>query len=126
MRVIPVFGTQRENYTIPRLRVVIKRFKPLQLLFSTDDLKQALTTEILASSFSIGVTAIVFMAQEPRAFLSKTCGVNCKSYQKSHESIANTAYQLLWGGDEVIGVRPNDVVLPFYPTWSEDLKITTQ
>ena len=40
------------------------------------------------------------------------------------ETIAGTKYELLWRGDEVIGVRPTDMVLPFYPTWPDDLKIS--
>ena len=40
------------------------------------------------------------------------------------ETIAGTKYELLWRGDEVVGVRPNDVMLPFYPTWPDDLKIS--
>ena len=42
--------------------------------------------------------------------------------REESETISGTKYELLWRGDEVIGVRPNDVVLPFYPTWPEGLK----
>lgn len=33
------------------------------------------------------------------------------------ENVAGTDYQLLWRGDEVLGVSPNEVELPFYPTY---------
>ena len=36
------------------------------------------------------------------------------------ESIAGVDYQLLWRGDEVMGITPNDFILPFYPTYVPD------
>jgi hypothetical protein len=33
------------------------------------------------------------------------------------ESIAGVDYEFWWRGDEVLGVRPNDGPLPFYPTY---------
>jgi len=35
----------------------------------------------------------------------------------NRESAGGTDYEFLWRGDEVLGVRPNDFILPFYPTY---------
>ena len=39
------------------------------------------------------------------------------------ETIAGTEYHLVWRGDEVVGIQPNEELLPYYPSWTKEITV---
>ncbi|MCH2115949.1 MAG: glycoside hydrolase family 127 protein [Pirellulales bacterium] len=39
------------------------------------------------------------------------------------ETTAGTEYHVVWRGDEVIGIRPNEELLPYYPSWTKEISV---